>query len=195
MIRGFALILLAFTASALSLGSPVKKAQTTHTDSVTGTAKTTKVGTSHTAAGRFKPAVHGSTATLRPAKYVRNRNGRLVRVAGRAAPAPTYQLHPDPERYQQIQQALADRGYFKGQVNGQWGDDSTDALRRFQADQKLDDDGHLSALTLTGLGLGPKHEHDLTAAPANGPPAPMPISSPASAKPNVPLAASAPIRD
>ena len=43
------------------------------------------------------------------------------------------------------------------------GDDSVDALKRFQTDQKLDDDGHLSALTLIGLGLGPKHDHDLSA--------------------------------
>ncbi|MBV9404544.1 MAG: peptidoglycan-binding protein [Acidobacteriaceae bacterium] len=75
----------------------------------------------------------------------------------KAAPAPSYQLHPDPARYQEIQQALADRGYFKGQVNGQWADDSVDALKRFQADQKLDPDGKINALSLTGLGLGPKH--------------------------------------
>ncbi|HEX4168442.1 MAG TPA: peptidoglycan-binding domain-containing protein [Bryobacteraceae bacterium] len=75
-----------------------------------------------------------------------------------AAPAPSYQLHPDPERYQQIQQALADRGYFKGQVNGQWNDDSIDALKRFQTDQKLDPDGKINALSLTGLGLGPRHD-------------------------------------
>jgi peptidoglycan hydrolase-like protein with peptidoglycan-binding domain len=73
-------------------------------------------------------------------------------------PPPSYQLHPDPERYQQIQQALADRGYFKGQVNGQWGDDSVDALKRFQIEQKLDPDGKISALSLIGLGLGPKHD-------------------------------------
>ena len=76
----------------------------------------------------------------------------------RAAPAPSYQLHPDPERYQQIQQALADRGYFKGPVNGQWNDDSVDALKRFQTDQKLDPEGKIDALSLTGLGLGPKHD-------------------------------------
>jgi peptidoglycan hydrolase-like protein with peptidoglycan-binding domain len=80
-------------------------------------------------------------------------------------------LHPDTERYQQIQQALADKGYFKGEVNGQWGDDSIDALKRFQMDQKLDDDGHLSALTLIGLGLGPKHDHDVSA-PAGAAPNP-----------------------
>ncbi len=72
--------------------------------------------------------------------------------------APSYQLHPDPERYQQIQQALADRGYFKGTVNGQWSDDSVDALKRFQTDQKLDADGKINALSLTGLGLGPRHD-------------------------------------
>jgi peptidoglycan hydrolase-like protein with peptidoglycan-binding domain len=70
---------------------------------------------------------------------------------------PSYQLHPDPERYQEIQKALADRGYFKGEVNGKWGDDSTDALKRFQSDQKLPNDGKINSLSLIGLGLGPKH--------------------------------------
>jgi hypothetical protein len=71
---------------------------------------------------------------------------------------PSYQLHPDPERYAEIQRALTDRGYFHGETNGEWKDDSVDALKRFQADQKLPDDGKISALTLTGLGLGPHHD-------------------------------------
>jgi peptidoglycan hydrolase-like protein with peptidoglycan-binding domain len=75
---------------------------------------------------------------------------------------PASQVHPDPERYKEIQQALADKGYFKGDVNGQWGDDSVSAMKQFQADQKLPDDGKISAPALIGLGLGPKHE----AAPA-----------------------------
>ncbi len=72
--------------------------------------------------------------------------------------APSYQLHPDPERYRQIQQALAERGYFTGQVNGEWNDDSVAALRHFQADQKLDGDGKIDALSLKALGLGAKHD-------------------------------------
>ena len=83
---------------------------------------------------------------------------------------------------QQIQQALTDKGYFKGEVNGQWGDDSVDALKRFQADQKLDDDGHLNSLTLIGLGLGPKHDHDASA--------PAVAATPASAAAPVPAGAS-----
>ena|ERR1700761_1782509 len=112
-------------------------------------AKTTKSSQSKSSQTKSAKASPGKPGTS---------HRKVVARSRRATPRPTYQLHPDPERYQQIQQALADRGYFKGQVNGQWGDDSVDALRRFQADQKLLDDGKISALTLTGLGLGPKHD-------------------------------------
>jgi Putative peptidoglycan binding domain len=90
------------------------------------------------------------------ARYAKRR--RSSRKAG-----PNYQSHPDPQRYQEIQKALADRGYFKGAVNGEWGDDSVDALKRFQADQKLPDDGKINSLSLIGLGLGPKHNGSFVA--------------------------------
>jgi hypothetical protein len=90
------------------------------------------------------------------------------RARSKRAPAPAYQLHPDSERYQQIQQALAGRGYFKGQVNGEWGDDSIDAMKRFQAGQKLEPDGKINSLTLIGLGLGAKHDA-VAVAPASLP--------------------------
>ncbi|HMJ62312.1 MAG TPA: peptidoglycan-binding domain-containing protein [Bryobacteraceae bacterium] len=80
------------------------------------------------------------------------------RKVTRAKRGPSYQVHPDAERYKEIQQALTEKGYFKGEVNGQWGDDSVSAMKLFQADQKLPDDGKISAPVLIGLGLGPKHE-------------------------------------
>src|SRR5260370_32769984 len=40
---------------------------------------------------------------------------------------------PTPERYKEIQQALADKSYYKAEVNGQWAAESTDALRHFPA--------------------------------------------------------------
>jgi peptidoglycan hydrolase-like protein with peptidoglycan-binding domain len=80
---------------------------------------------------------------------------------------PSYQTHPDSARYKEIQQALADKGYFKGDVDGKWGDDSVAAMKQFQTDQKLPDDGKISAPALIGLGLGPKHD----AAPPSKPPA------------------------
>jgi len=68
------------------------------------------------------------------------------------------QQTPTPERYKEIQQALIDRGYLEGPPTGEWGPTSVDALKRFQQDQKLDPTGKLDALTLIGLGLGPKRD-------------------------------------
>ncbi len=97
----------------------------------------------------------------------------------RRASAPSYQTQPTPERYQEIQKALADRGYFKGEVNGQWGPDSIDALQRFQTDQQIPNDGKLNSLSLSGLGLGPKHDagpvpQSAPTAPAGSAPPPSP---------------------
>lgn len=161
MKRAFTLILLALATAACFTAAPPTKAKKASTP---GTKVVQKA--SARSAGNRTATSHNSSATTAKVRYVRSRRGKLVRVVAHQPPPPSYQLHPDPERYQQIQQALADRGYFKGEVNGQWGDDSVDALKRFQADQKLDDDGHLTALTLIGLGLGPKHDHDLSV-PAN----------------------------
>jgi hypothetical protein len=80
----------------------------------------------------------------------------------------TNQLHPTSERYKEIQQALAAKGYFSGSVDGNWGQDSMDALKRFQHDQNLTEDGKIGSLSLIALGLGPKHD----AAPIGSAPAP-----------------------
>jgi peptidoglycan hydrolase-like protein with peptidoglycan-binding domain len=73
----------------------------------------------------------------------------------RKASAPR-QLAPTKDRYQQIQQALASKGYYSGEPNGAWGPDSVEALKRFQSDQNLTPDGKLGSLSLIALGLGPK---------------------------------------
>lgn len=117
-----------------------------------------------------KPATK-PVATKAASNSSKTRKAVHGRARSKRVTAPSYQLHPDPERYQQIQQALADRGYFKGQVNGEWSDDSVDAMKRFQTDQKLDPDGKINALSLIGLGLGPKHEAGTTAAAAPAHPA------------------------
>jgi hypothetical protein len=132
--------------------------------------------------GTTKGKVHTTRRTsgkpispTRKTSSSRLKNGRASKRV-RATPAPSYQLHPDPERYGTIQKALADRGYFKGEVNGQWGDDSTDALKHFQSDHKLDDDGKITALSLIGLGLGPVHDgrsgRDLVISPSTDAPPP-----------------------
>lgn len=66
-------------------------------------------------------------------------------------------MHPTAKRYQQIQQALADKGYYDGKIDGKWGPVSISALQRFQTKQGLENEGKITALALIGLGLGPQH--------------------------------------
>ena len=84
---------------------------------------------------------------------------KQTKAAARTA-TPSYrrsgQIKPTVERYSEIQQALRDRGYGDGTVDGKWGKSSEEALKQFQRDQNLKDDGKLGALSLMALGLGPK---------------------------------------
>ena len=83
-----------------------------------------------------------------------------------AKPAVTWrnrQLQPSQDRYKEIQEALASKGYLPAeQATGTWDQNSTGALKQFQEAQNLDASGKINALSLIALGLGPKHE----AAPA-----------------------------
>jgi len=66
------------------------------------------------------------------------------------------QRAPTAERYKQIQQALKDKGYNPGPIDGRWGSKTSEALRRFERDHELPADGKLDSLVLIMLGLGPK---------------------------------------
>jgi hypothetical protein len=74
----------------------------------------------------------------------------------KAVAGPPRQVAPTPDRYREIQQALADKGYLKSEPNGVWDDQSAEALKQFQTDQHLSPTGKISALSLINLGLGPK---------------------------------------
>ena len=79
------------------------------------------------------------------------------------------QSQPTQERYKQIQEALASKGYMRQEdATGVWNGDSTAALARFQADQSIEGSGKINSLSLIALGLGPKHED------AAMPPKPVP---------------------
>jgi len=66
-------------------------------------------------------------------------------------------MQPTQQRYREIQQALSDKGFFAGPVDGNWGPDSIDALKHFQKDRDLVDDGKIGSLSLIALGLGSPH--------------------------------------
>jgi hypothetical protein len=109
-----------------------------------------------------KAAAAGTTG--RTTKTVGHRKGRAPR-----GPSRSRQQAPSPERYKEIQQALASKGYLQAEATGEWGPDSVDALRRFQTDQNLMPDGKIGSLSLIALGLGPKR---LTAKSDSAPPQP-----------------------
>jgi peptidoglycan hydrolase-like protein with peptidoglycan-binding domain len=75
------------------------------------------------------------------------------------------QLSPTPDRYREIQQALVEKGYLKGEPSGRWDDVSADALRRFQQEQNLEPTGKINSLSLIALGLGPRHDSAAVAPP------------------------------
>jgi peptidoglycan hydrolase-like protein with peptidoglycan-binding domain len=108
------------------------------------------VSTLSFAATHRKPAKTSSRSKASSASKSGRKNKSRVRSHYHGPQTPT------PERYREIQQRLSDKGYFHGPVDGKWGSDSVDALKRFQKEQGLDPDGKLGSLSLIALGLGPK---------------------------------------
>lgn len=110
----------------------------------TATASSSKKGSTSSAARKGATTRKGSYASA---------------TAKRRTPAaPPRQNTPTPERYREIQQALVERGYTDATPDGVWNAQWIDSLRRFQADQNLEVDGKLGALSLIALGLGPKRQ-------------------------------------
>jgi hypothetical protein len=72
--------------------------------------------------------------------------------------APPRQSGPTPDRYREIQESLISKGYMQGTATGIWDQNSMDAMRKFQIDQKMEPTGKISAKALITLGLGPKDE-------------------------------------
>lgn len=125
-------------------------------------AKTTTAGTG--------TSPHKTATTTRKTGTLARKAVKKGPVAPRAAAWRSRQLAPTPQRYREIQDALAAKGYLRAEeANGAWGQSSMDALKRFQADQKIESTGKINSLSLIALGLGPKHE-----SAAAKPPAPAP---------------------
>jgi len=96
-----------------------------------------------------------SAASQRPS--TRRAATRRVSSKARAAAARRRRalLRPQPERIQEIQQALVQAGYLSAQPNGRWDDRTREAMRRYQADHGFPVTGLPEAKSLMKLGLGP----------------------------------------
>jgi hypothetical protein len=106
----------------------------------------------------------------------------------------------DPQRAQEIQQALIQKHYLSGEPTGTWDSASEEAMRRFQADNGWQNKTVPDSRALIKLGLGPSKDHLLNpdSAMTTGPDVPtaastLPTSSttPAVANPAVPSTNSA----
>ena len=129
------------------------------------TPKSTKTTVAHAAPAKSKAGTAKTSATKAGA-------AKSKRVVARRPPV---QMQPTTDRYKEIQQALADKGYFRGNADGMWNGESVDALKRFQKDQNLDPDGKIGSLSLMALGLGPKRgPASAQAEPVDPPPVAQP---------------------
>jgi len=94
---------------------------------------------------------YGSPRIAKKTSFNRAKNSRNSVTPTRE---PARQLAPSNDRYREIQEALVAKGYLATPPTGQWDQYSQDAMRRFQADQKLDSTGKLTARSIIALGLG-----------------------------------------
>lgn len=147
----YGLTLFLLTALAGSLALPqsntpaAKKSQT-----VPGKTTAAKKAAPKTAASRSPSTAKKTTSAKKTVSSKKGKSARKPAVAAYRQTAPTQ------DRYREIQQALADKGYLKSEPNGIWDDQSAEALRQFQADQKQNPTGKLTSASLIALGLGPK---------------------------------------
>ncbi|HZO51763.1 MAG TPA: peptidoglycan-binding domain-containing protein [Bryobacteraceae bacterium] len=114
-----------------------------------------------------KSTVKAAKSTKRPAR-------RRSSTARHRVRRPAGQARPAPERLAEIQRALKQRGYYEGDTDGKWDDASTAALKQFQGEQNLKQDGKIGSLSLIALGLGPKRGG---VQPPSAPPSPPPPST------------------
>jgi hypothetical protein len=93
-------------------------------------------------------AAHNSNA-----KRLSSHKGRKKKATARG------QQKIDPQRAQEIQEALIRERYLSGEAAGTWNQSSEEAMRRYQADHGWQSKTVPDARALISLGLGPSHDH------------------------------------
>src|ERR1017187_162799 len=107
-----------------------------------------------------KTAPKKKAAPARKGAPTRSASSRGKKTSGkRGVTWRTRQMSPTPDRYREIQGALASKGFLKPEdATGTWNQTSSDAMKKFQTEQNLDSTGKINSLSLIALGLGPRHD-------------------------------------
>jgi hypothetical protein len=158
--KAIVLVLAFSTALAMWAATPAPKGKaaakkTAAKKSAKSAAKSSKSAPRSKSAAK-KAASGKKSASAKQASSKKSSGKRTSAKTASSSYRRSAQREPDAERYKEIQQSLADKGYFTGPVNGTWNADSVEALKRFQRDENIGDDGKLGSLSLIALGLGPK---------------------------------------
>ena len=160
-LRSVAIVIVLAFSAALSVwaATPASKGKTAAKKSAAKKSKKSAAKSSTSVSKGSAPRKAASGKKSAAAKQASSKKSSGKRTSAKTAPSSyrrSTQREPDTERYKEIQQSLADKGYFSGPVNGTWTADSVEALKRFQRDENIGDDGKLGSLSLIALGLGPK---------------------------------------
>jgi hypothetical protein len=143
-------VVLAMGTAAWAGGSNTAPSRTTSAAKKPATAVVRKTST----ASRNKLAAKKPASSTAAAAAKRSAKAPVVRTSWR-----NRQATPTADRYREIQEALVARGYLASEdASGSWGSSSSDAMKRFQADQTLESTGKIDSLSLIALGLGPRHD-------------------------------------
>ena len=151
-----AALLVLLTSSLAGLGVPASFCQT----ATASGSKTAASNKPKKKSGSLQSHNVSSTATKKSSSNPSGKNstsakrGSAKSAASKRARKQPGQKAPTPDRVSEIQAALARNGSFTGPPSGKWDDDTTAAMRRFQASHGLNASGKLDAPTLQRLGLG-----------------------------------------
>lgn len=126
--------------------SPAKKSAKKSSKKKSSTQSANKSGTAKSSTA--KPSATKKTASSKSGSKSKSKR----------AAAPRGQQRPTTERYKEIEEALASRGYLQEEPTGKWSPTAVEALRSFQADHDLPPTGRLDSLSLMQLGLGPREQ-------------------------------------
>jgi hypothetical protein len=129
---------------------------------------------------------HSSATTQRKSNSVASSRSAKGRRSKSKKTMARGQQKIDPQRAEEIQEALIREHYLTGEPTGKWDQASEDALRRYQAQHGWQSKTVPDSRALISLGLGPSHDHLLnpesamTTGPEDSHPASVGSSSTAS---------------
>jgi hypothetical protein len=174
--------------SAADSNSGAKTSSTAGKTGTTNSGKNAKeAARSSSSAAKAHPSAHSHSGThaksnATVAAHSSKSKSASLRRKSRTKTTARGQQKIDPERAQEIQQALIREHYLTGEASGSWNQASEDAMRRYQADHGWQSKTVPDSRALISLGLGPSHDHLLNpeSAMTSGPDTSRSVLAPAS---------------